>query len=111
MTLKSLTEKEVINIVNSAIAKQFDISKDTIKLEDNIIKKFNADSVDLVGILLIFENIFENSSTVPFQLPADKINNVVTVNDLFKVLYNTLAEIESKLNANETIKPNLNLLV
>jgi acyl carrier protein len=108
--LKSFSEQDLKNLVLSVIAKQFDTSSDNISFNDNIVTKFEADSVDLVGLVLAFENIFENSSSVAFKLSTDKINDINTVNDLYNLIYSTLITIETKLNSNEVIKPNYNLL-
>ncbi len=58
--LKSLTYDQLLNVITEVIQKQLDgVEKEDIKLTDNLVIDYEADSVDIVAMLLYLEDIFK----------------------------------------------------
>jgi acyl carrier protein len=112
--LKSITYDELFNVVVDVITKQLDeIEKEEIKLESNLLIDYEADSVDIVAMLLYLEDMFKNASqTTRTVVPTDKLGQIVLVEDIFDIMYEVLLEIESKLDPEErkNLKPDFGAL-
>lgn len=110
--LKSLTQDELFNVIVQVIVKQLDeIEKDEVRLESNLAIDFEADSVDVVAMLLYLEDMFKNSSQkTRTVVPTDKLGQVVLVEDVFDIMYEVLLEIESKMDPFEKITPDFDAL-
>ena len=107
--LKSLTFDQLFNVIVEVITKQLDeVEKDEIKLEDNLVIDYEADSVDVVAMLLYLEDIFKNASTTTRTVvPTDKLGQIVLVEDILDIIYEVLIGIESKMETFSTIVPDL----
>lgn len=110
--LKSLTSEDLFNVIVEVITKQLDeIEKDEVKLEANLVIDYEADSVDVVAMLLYLEDMFKNASqTTNTVVPTDKLGQIVLVEDIFDIMYEVLFEIESKMTPFTTIKPDFDAL-
>lgn len=62
------------------LSEQLNISKDTIKLESDIVKDLGADSLDVVELLMTLE---ENTGKT---FPEEKVTDVKTVGDVVNIL-------------------------
>ena len=59
--LKSLTFDELFNVIVEIVTKQLDeIEKSEVALEANLVIDYEADSVDVVAMLLYLEDMFKN---------------------------------------------------
>jgi acyl carrier protein len=106
--LKSLTYEQLFNIIADVIVKQLELEKSDVKLESDFNSDFDADSVDLVGILLYLEDIFKNASaTTRTVVPTDQLSQIVIVEDILTIIYDVLLNIENKMETFLEIKPNL----
>lgn len=110
--LKSLTQDELFSVIVEVIVKQLDeIEKDEVTLEANLAIDFEADSVDVVAMLLYLEDMFKNASQkTRTVVPTDKLGQVVLVEDVFDIMYEVLLEIESKMETFEKITPDFDAL-
>lgn len=112
--LKSLTFDQLFNVVVEVITKQLDeIEKSEVSLKANLVIDYEADSVDIVAMLLYLEDMFKNASqTTRTVVPTDKLGQIVLVEDIFDIIYEVLMEIESKLEPSEIakIKPDFDAL-
>jgi acyl carrier protein len=110
--LKSLTFDELFDVIVTVITKQLDeIEKDEVTLEANLVIDFEADSVDVVAMLLYLEDMFKNASeTTRTVVPTDKLGQIVLVEDLLDIMYEVLLEIESKMDPFVKIKPDFDAL-
>ena len=110
--LKSLNFNELFKVVGDVISKQLDeIEKSDIKLDANLIIDYEADSVDIVAILLYLEDIFKNaSSTNRIVVPTDKLGQIVVVEDILDIIYEVLLDIEKKMDPWSPIKPDYSAL-
>ena len=99
--LKSLTFDELFSVVSEVITKQLDdVEKDQIVLSANLSDDFDADSVDVVSILLYLEDMFKDaSSTTRTVVPTDKLGKIVFVEDVVDTIYEVLIGIESKMES------------
>jgi acyl carrier protein len=109
--LKSLTYDELLNVITEVIQKQLDgVEKADIKLEHNLVLEYEADSVDIVAMLLYLEDIFKNASErTKTVVPTDKLGEIVLVEDVFDIIYEVLSEIEKK-DSSVVIKADLSAL-
>jgi len=105
--LKSLTFDELYNVIVEVITKQLDeVEKSEVTLESHLSNDYEADSVDVVSILLYLEDMFKNASTTTRTVvPTDKLGKIVLVEDVFDTIYEVLLGIESKMETFVPIKP------
>jgi acyl carrier protein len=110
--LKSLTQSELFDVIVKIITKQLDgLEKEEVKLESNFVIDFEADSVDVVAMLLYLEDMFKNASqTTKTVVPTDKLGQIVLVEDIFDIIYEVLVGIESKMSPFVAIKPDYSAL-
>lgn len=64
------------------IADQLDVDKDTITPETKIAEDLNADSLDVVEMLMAIEDEFN------IEIPDEEIENFKTVNDVVEYIQN-----------------------
>jgi acyl carrier protein len=105
--LKSLTFDELFKVIVEVITKQLDeVEKSEVSLESHLSNDYEADSVDIVSILLYLEDMFKNaSSTTRTVVPTDKLGKIILVEDIFDTIYEVLIGIESKMEVYIPIKP------
>ena len=110
--LKSLTKEKLFNVIVDVVTKQLDeIEKSEVSLGANLVIDYEADSVDVVAMLLYLEDIFKNASqTTRIVVPTDKLGQIVLVEDIFDIIYEVLVGIESKLDPFVAFKPDLDAL-
>jgi acyl carrier protein len=110
--LKSLTFDELKNVIVEVVTKQLDeVEKSEVELTANLIIDYEADSVDVVAMLLYLEDMFKNASqTTRTVVPTDKLGQIVLVEDLFDIMYEVLVGIESKMDPFVKIKPDFDAL-
>lgn len=110
--LKSLTLEQLFNVIALTITKQLDdINKNDISLEGNLVLDYEADSVDVVAMLLHLEDIFQNASKESkIVVPTDKLGQIVLVEDIVDIMYEVLVDIENKMDPFTKIMPDLNAL-
>ena len=110
--LKSLTFDQLFSVITEVVTKQLDeIEKSEVSLEANLVIDYEADSVDVVAMLLYLEDMFKNaSSTSRTVVPTDKLGQIVLVEDIFDIIYEVLVGIESKMDPFVAIKPDFDAL-
>jgi acyl carrier protein len=110
--LKSLTKEELFNVIVDVVTKQLDeIEKDEVVLNANLVIDYEADSVDVVAMLLYLEDMFKNASqTTRTVVPTDKLGQIILVEDIFDIIYEVLLGIENKMETFVPIKPDFDAL-
>jgi acyl carrier protein len=110
--LKSFTLEELFDVVVRVIIKQLDsVQKNEIQLDSNLSLVYEADSVDIIAMLLYLEDIFKNaSSSTRTVVPTDKLGDIVLVEDIVDIIYEVLLGIESKMENFVPIKPDFDAL-
>jgi acyl carrier protein len=110
--LKSLTFQELFDVIVEVVTKQLDeIEKADVSLKANLVIDYEADSVDIVAMLLYLEDMFKNASQkTRTVVPTDKLGQIVLVEDIFDIIYEVLMEIESKMESFVKINPDFDAL-
>jgi acyl carrier protein len=110
--LKSLTFDQLFNVIVEVLTKQLDeVEKEDVKLEANVFETYDADSVDVVAMLLYLEDIFKNASqTTRTVVPTDKLGEIELVEDILDIIYEVLLGIENKMEIFTAIQPDLEAL-
>jgi acyl carrier protein len=110
--LKSLTFEQLFNVIIEVVTKQLDeVEKEDVKLEANLVLDYEADSVDVVAMLLYLEDIFKNASqTTRTVVPTDKLGQIVLVEDILDIIYEVLLGIETKMETFVAIQPDFDAL-
>lgn len=70
----------VFDKVNGILCEQFDIEPDKITMETSLIDDLGADSLDLVDLVMSFEDEFG------IEMPEEEIENIKTVGDIVKYI-------------------------
>jgi acyl carrier protein len=110
--LKSLTQEELFSVIVDVVTKQLDeIEKEEVKLNANLVIDYEADSVDVVAMLLYLEDMFKNASqTTRTVVPTDKLGQIILVEDILDIIYEVLLGIENKMEVFVPIKPDFDAL-
>jgi acyl carrier protein len=90
--LKSLTYEELFGVIVDVVTKQLDeVEKSEVALENNLVLDYEADSVDIVAMLLYLEDMFKNASqTTKTVVPTDKLGQIILVEDILDIIYEVL---------------------
>ena len=110
--LKSLTYEQLFGVIVDVVTKQLDeVEKSEVSLEANLVIDYEADSVDVVAMLLYLEDMFKNASqTTRTVVPTDKLGQIVLVEDILDIIYEVLLGIESKMETFVAIQPDFDAL-
>lgn len=110
--LKSLTFDELFTVIVAVINKQLEeLEVSQISLKADLAVDYDADSVDIVAMLLCLEDIFKNaSSTMRTVVPTDQLGKIRFVENLFDIIYEVLLNLESKMETFVPIKPDFEAL-
>ena len=69
-----------IDTVKNIIAEQLDLDADDITMQSSIMEDLGADSLDVVEILIAFEDEFD------VKLPEEEVEKLKTVGDIVKFI-------------------------
>ena len=72
----------VFEKVKKILSEQFGVEEDTITLETSLIDDLDADSLDVVDLLMSIDDEFE------VEVPDEDVENIKTVDDLVKYIEN-----------------------
>ena len=70
----------VFDKVKKIIADQLDIDPDSITQESTITEDLGADSLDVVDLVMSFEDVFD------VEIPDDAVETIRTVSDIVKFI-------------------------
>ena len=70
----------VFEKLREIIAEQLDISEELIAMESNLMEDFDADSLDLVDLVMSVEDEFG------VEVPEEAVENLKTVGDVVKFI-------------------------
>ncbi|MBR4099446.1 MAG: acyl carrier protein [Clostridia bacterium] len=68
--------------IRTILAEQLDVDEDNLTLDTDIAKDLNADSLDVVEILMSIEDTFD------VEIPDEEIENIKTIGDLVEYIEN-----------------------
>ena len=70
----------VFEKLKNIICEQLEVDEDLVTMESNIMDDFDADSLDLVDIVMSVEDEFE------VEIPEDAVEKIKTVGDVVKFI-------------------------
>ena len=70
----------VLQKVKAILSEQFDVEEDSITPDTNLSEDLEADSLDVVDLLMSIEDEFE------IEVPDEEIENIKTVDQLVKYI-------------------------
>ena len=70
----------IFDKIKAILAEQLDVDEDSLTLETDIAKDLNADSLDVVEILMSIEDEFS------VEIPDEEIENIKTIGDLVEYI-------------------------
>ena len=70
----------VLEKVKNILAEQFDVEEDSITAETNLQEDLGADSLDVVDLVMSFEEEFD------IEIPDDQVEKIKTVGDIVKFI-------------------------
>ena len=70
----------VLEKVKAILSEQFDVEEDSITPDTNLYEDLEADSLDVVDLLMSIEDEFE------IEVPDEEIENIKTVDQLVKYI-------------------------
>lgn len=70
----------VLEKVKAILSEQFDVEEDSITPDTNLTEDLEADSLDVVDLLMSIEDEFE------IEVPDEEIENIKTVDQLVKYI-------------------------
>ena len=70
----------IFDKVKSIIVDQLDVDEDKVTLSSNIQDDLGADSLDIVDLVMSFEDEFD------LEIPDDQVENIKTVGDVVKYI-------------------------
>lgn len=69
---------DVFERIRSLLAEQLDLEEDSITMESNILEDFEADSLDVVDMVMSLEDEFG------VEIPDEEVENLHTVGDVVR---------------------------
>ena len=72
--------QDTLKIVKSIIAEQLDVDENDITEETDLVKDLEADSLDLVEMVMVFEDEFGK------KVPDEALKNIKTVGDIIALI-------------------------
>jgi acyl carrier protein len=110
--LQTISFEQLWLVIQRVVTKQLDhLDFDEVTLESSFTEDYEADSVDIVAMLLYLEEMFKNASpTTRTVVPTDKLGKILLVEDLFDVIYEVLLGIELKMEVVTKIRPDFDVL-
>ena len=70
----------IFDKVKSILVDQLDVDEDKVTLNSNIQDDLGADSLDIVDLVMSFEDEFD------LEIPDDQVENIKTVGDVVKYI-------------------------
>lgn len=75
------TKQEIIDKINAVVVEQFDIEKEDLDLDTSFVKNLNADSLDLV------ELVMEVEDRCNITILDEEAEKIMTIGDLATFIY------------------------
>lgn len=74
----------VFEKIKTILAEQLDANEEDLTMDTNIAKDLNADSLDVVELLMSIEDEFD------VEIPDEEIENIKTIGDLTEYIQNNM---------------------
>ena|ERR1022692_1646555 len=83
-TQETLTKKELLNRIKKVASKQFSVKAENIKLQTSFTKDFGADDLDMVELVMAFEEEFK------IKIPDEQLETLTTIQKAYGYLIKVL---------------------
>ena len=87
-----MNEEEIISKVKELISINLGINAEIIKLDSDITKDLGADSLDVVELIMKFEESFG------LNIPDEEVSNIKTVKDIVNYISKTLNKEKTEIS-------------
>ena len=87
-----MNEEEIISKVKELISINLGINAQIIKLDSDITKDLGADSLDVVELIMKFEESFG------LNIPDEEVSNIKTVKDIVNYISKTLNKEKTEIS-------------
>ena len=83
----TMTEMEIIELINTSLAEEFELSREALKPEALILDDLELDSLDIVDMVVVLENAFQ------FKIrEEDALREIRTLGDIHNFVLNKRME-------------------
>ena len=82
-----MTEMEIIELINTSLAEEFELNREVLKPEALILDDLELDSLDIVDMVVVLENAFQ------FKIrEEDALREIRTLGDIHNFVLNKRIE-------------------
>jgi acyl carrier protein len=86
-----MTDQEIVELINSSIAKEFELEQETLTPETTLFEDMGLDSLDIVDLVIVLEAAFS------FKIREEEaIRKIRTLGDIHVFVINKKRELENK---------------
>jgi len=86
-----MTDQEIVEIVDAALAEEFELDPAGLKPEANLFTDLELDSLDMVDMVIVLEHAFK------FKIRDEKaVRNIRTVGDVHDFVVGKVLELEGE---------------
>ncbi len=83
-----MTEMEIIELIDTSLAEEFELSREVLKPEAHIFEDLELDSLDIVDMVVVLENAFQ------FKIrEEDALREIRTLGDIHNFVLDKRKEI------------------
>ncbi len=87
-----MTDQEIIELINSSIAKEFELDQDTLSPKTSLFEEMGLDSLDIVDLVIVLEAAFS------FKIREEEaILKIRTLGDIHTFVINKKRESEKQV--------------
>jgi acyl carrier protein len=84
-----MTDQQIIELINSSLAAEFELARETLKPEVTLFEDLELDSLDMVDMVIVLENAFK------FKIrEEEEIRKIRTLGDIHDFVRQKKREIE-----------------
>lgn len=85
-----MTDQEIIELINSSLAKEFELDQDTFSPETTIFEDMGLDSLDIVDMVIVLEAAFS------FKIREEEaLRQIRTLGDIYTFVIDKKRQMES----------------
>ncbi|MDR2772340.1 MAG: phosphopantetheine-binding protein [Elusimicrobiota bacterium] len=85
--MEKKTRDEIVQIVNEALIKEFELKSEQMKPEANFFTDLGLDSLDAVDMVIVLEQAFKVKLRTKYE-----IGKIMTLKDLYDYIENLMSE-------------------
>jgi acyl carrier protein len=86
-----MTDQEIVELINSSIAREFELEQDILTPETTLFEEMGLDSLDIVDLVIVLEAAFS------FKIREEEaIRKIRTLGDIHTFVINKKRELEKQ---------------